>query len=141
VVYTQSMAHIDSWLSGFIDGEGCFIIYVSRSGKVAQCRFVVQVRDDDLAALRLAQATLGGAGSIRVHDSPSSKSRPLARWSLSSKSDCARLVRHLDQFPLLAKKRRDYEIWKRAVASLAEKRDVALLAGLRDELRAARSYV
>lgn len=134
--------HTKSWLSGFIDGEGCFVIYVSGDRKVAQCRFVIQVREDDVDALLLAQETLDGAGTIRTHHSPSARaSKPLSRLLISSKSDCARLIAHLDKYPLLAKKRRDYVVWRQAVESLAVGRDVPALLALRDELRATRRYV
>ena len=37
-------------------------------------------------------------------------------WYVTSKRDLARLVAYFDQFPLRAKKARDYVLWREAVA-------------------------
>ena len=42
-------------------------------------------------------------------------SRPQACWTVASKRECAELARILRAFPLRARKRRDFEIWGRAV--------------------------
>jgi hypothetical protein len=42
-------------------------------------------------------------------------SRPQACWTIASKRECAELARILRAFPLRARKRRDFEIWARAV--------------------------
>lgn len=132
---------MDSWISGFIDGEGCFLVYVSSSRRIVQCRFTLQVRADDAECLRSTQRYLGGIGRISTHHSPSARrSRPLTRWSITSKQDCAALVAHLERYPLLAKKRKDFEVWKRAVEALSEERNVVVMEQLRDELRDVRAY-
>jgi|SRR6187402_3047789 len=134
--YGATRAHFSSWISGFIDGEGSFIIYVSPDGKVRQRRLVVQLRADDIDVLRKLQGHLM-MGSISVSHSPASASKPLARWSVQSRDDARRLVDHFERYPLMAKKRRDYEIWKRADPQNCNAEE---MRSLREELRAVRQY-
>ena len=55
-------------------------------------------------------------GVGRVTTRPARRtSRPQACWNVASKRECAHLTRILRQFPLRARKRRDFDIWARAV--------------------------
>src|SRR5689334_15291323 len=105
----------NSWISGFIDGEGSFNIRATERN--TECVFCVAVRDDDAEILQRIQAHLG-IGRIRLTNPPSgcrTNANPQARWWVCSKADTAKLVAFLDAYPLQAKKRRDYEIWREAV--------------------------
>lgn len=109
------MAHFDSWIAGFVDGEGCFVINTTKTH--LSCRLTVQLRADDRPVLDRICAYMG-VGRVNVTHSPSVADRgfpPLARWDVYRKDDCLTLVRFFDTFPLLGKKGRDYEIWRKAV--------------------------
>lgn len=45
---------------------------------------------------------------------------PQARWEISSKAQCARLVAVFDRYPLRAKKAADFTIWRQAVSVWGE---------------------
>ena len=99
------------WMAGLIDGEGCFTI---RKGTRVNCycEFALGLRLDDRAVLdELVAAT--GLGKVRHHRK--TVGTDFAEWRVVSKPDCSALSHLLEEFPLRAKKRLDYEVWKRAV--------------------------
>jgi hypothetical protein len=100
-------------LAGFLDAEGCFQIRPNNGGHTWSCHMTVAVRDDDGDLLTdLCRVT--GLGRIHAKRAQGT-SRPQVSWSVASKRECAELVRTLRGFPLRARKRRDFEIWARAV--------------------------
>lgn len=124
------------WLAGFIDGEGCFTI-PSRSnaskgyhGRAFGCRMDLGLRQDDRPILDLIQSTtkLGKVGMVYA------KRYTMARWYIGSKEGCRGLVTLLDQYPLRAKKRRDYDVWRLAVKEWTTTRDWGRMAALSDQL-------
>lgn len=145
------------WLAGFIDGEGCFAINCSQSGTAhrrVQIKFVLDLRADDRPIVEEIRARTGIKGSIRHRESyGDGNRRAQVSWHVNARGDLARLVQLLDTYPLRAKKRRDYEIWKRAVhasagnrkgpGSAARTRQSAIdwqLRRLARELRVTRGY-
>jgi len=71
------------------------------------------MRADDAAILYEMQRRLEGAGSIAIRDKETSN--PQVRYCISSKRDCYILREVLLNFPLRAKKARDFEIWCHAL--------------------------
>jgi MarR family transcriptional regulator, transcriptional regulator for hemolysin len=100
-------------LAGFLDGEGSFAISPNNRGRNWACGMSVALRLDDGDILTdLCRCTgLGRIFCVRARRT----SRPQALWTVASKRECAELVRILRRFPLRARKRRDFEIWARAV--------------------------
>lgn len=134
------------WFAGFVDGEGCFLVYGGTAAKPEHsCRLVIEVRADERAVLEEIQSRLGIGKIQSLPKRRTPTSAPLLRWYVSSKSDCALLVTILDRFPLRAKKRADYEVWRRAVCvwlvSGRGNRNDERLAALKAELGAGRLYV
>jgi hypothetical protein len=76
----------------------------------------VQLRDDDLPLLEEIRARTGIGLLCRR---PGQNARPTAYWEVLRKHDVAELVRILDAYPLRSRKRRDYEVWRRAVGIAA----------------------
>ena len=102
------------WLTGFIDGEGCFRIHKEKSGGYYACHFTLKVRDDEQDILKeIVQRT--GIGHLKRDINRSGNSRPCLVWVVHSKAECIKLVDFIDRYPLRAKKRRDYAIWREAV--------------------------
>jgi len=134
-------------LAGFLDAEGCFHIRSNNRGRTWSCTMSVAVRlDDGDVLVDLCRSTgLGRVCTKRAHG----RSRPQARWCIASKRECAELVRILRRFPLRARKRRDFDIWARAVdrwsaVAYDARDDAAFHADMaRDAqlLRAVRRYV
>lgn len=102
-----------NWLAGFIDGEGCFGIYKRKDSAGWIFRFFIKLRDDDAQILYDCQSYIGG--TVRLIASTNPKWGGQVVWSVSSRSDCLKLIELLDEHPLRAKKRLDYALWRRAV--------------------------
>ncbi len=101
------------FLTGFIDAEGCFTLSIYRdisktSGWRVQGIFSVELHDKDTALLKNIQATLG-VGKIY---SPRTATK---QYKVTSVKDLQVVVNHLDDYPLITKKRSDYELFKLAI--------------------------
>jgi LAGLIDADG endonuclease len=153
------------WLAGFIDGEGCFLIspHHHRRGSQSclysyttwQCEFILMLRLDDADILgEVAIRTgLGRIREARITEKMRAArpgTQPQAIWRIRTRSECIRLVALLEQFPLRAKKRRDFEIWRVAVnewqkvrpkpsAGVANAAIWSRMAALREALSAGRA--
>jgi hypothetical protein len=137
------------WLAGFIDGEGTFQIqhHPARRGARAHVslRFSITLRNDDIAILEeIAERT--GLGLVRRRRPRNHDSQPQATWRVGRKDECLRLVELLDRYPLRAKKRHDYTIWREAallwnaVDSRTATNDWGPLLALIDRLKSGRRY-
>jgi hypothetical protein len=134
-------------LAGFLDAEGSFGISGNNGGRNWQCAMTVAVRldDGDVLADLCRSSGLGRLSSKR----PRRGSRAQMVWSIASKAECVALVRLLRRFPLRARKRRDFEIWSKAVDRWAAspyetRRDRSFhpdMAEAVDRLRNVRRYV
>jgi hypothetical protein len=130
------------YLAGLIDGEGSFAIGHTAN---CQCLLTINLRDDDADILYEIQRRTG-IGRVRITKSYENSTRqrtPLARWAVGNHSECALLVRLLERYPLRAKKRRDFEIWRRAVQEwITRTRSSGWepMLALRAELMAVRQY-
>jgi hypothetical protein len=104
------------WLSGFIDGEGCFLInrrHYRGKAVTYNCAFTLRVRSDDLQIMQhIVDYTK--IGNLKFQDQYET-SRPRICWEISSKSDTLALTKLLDCNPLYTTKASDYTIWRKAV--------------------------
>ena len=141
------------WLAGFIDGEGCFVIAKREDPKYGaryQCRFSVNMRADERPMLEeIVARTHIGRIEAKKADRKSRRGNPQAVWMVTSQRECLMLVELLDRYPLRAKKRRDYTIWREAVILWCGwamdnprhfKRDWRPLGRLRERLMDGRRY-
>lgn len=104
------------WLSGLTDGEGCFFlqVYRCRGREAYRACFQISLRADDRRALELIHEHFR-VGSI-LRTSARKNSRPVLRFVVTAWKDLATvIVPHYQRYPLIAKKRKDFEIWKTAV--------------------------
>lgn len=108
------------WLSGFVDGEGCFMLVDYYIGKTLaiNSRFVITLRKDDLPILKKIRDFFG-RGTIRCNLRV--RSKPQAVFHIQDAIDLKQAVIPVfDRYHLRAKKSRDFTIWRRAVELLAE---------------------
>lgn len=102
----------DPWLSGFIDGEGCFTRYTRRSRGVRAYapKFSLGLRWDDRALLDQLCREMGGS----VNDARNAMRggrQPSFAWVMAARDDLADLVDYLERFPLRSRKAEQYEAW------------------------------
>jgi len=111
------------YVSGFCDGEGSFVLGVAQPNSnhpSPLAMFSLNLRADDLPVLRLIQSYFNcGYLHLFRHKTPHRqgiKSNDGCYWRISSIPALAlKLVPHFDRFPLYAKKRNDFKIWREAV--------------------------
>lgn len=136
------------WFAGFTDGEGCFLIGKRNHHSPCasyECRFSIQLRDDDRPILDKIRNTLG-FGTTRdkpFYPGATRNARPLTEFYVCAIADCAELVKFFERYPLQAKKQRDFAIWKQAVAELQKPldcRDADLLDYYFHAIKAVRQY-
>jgi hypothetical protein len=110
------------WLSGFTDGEGSFNLTRynpnRKNSGVFGAAFSVEIRTDDLEILEEIKRYFG-CGTITFRHYRSDRkypSNPTARFQISRHYELVEsLIPHFDKFPLRAKKRRDYVVFREAV--------------------------
>jgi hypothetical protein len=134
-------AGFGNWLAGFIDGEGCFLIAAQPCGIRFYPRFQLKLRADDRAILDEIQAALRIGNRYDYEPTACAKGNDKAQslWSVTDQAGCVALVAFLDEFPLRAKKARDYAIWREAVHARTS-RDWRRMLMLRGRLIEARAY-
>jgi len=102
-----------NWLAGIIAGEGCFRVHMARHGEYYCCMFRLKLRDDDGDVLYEIRRRLGFGHVVPMNGWRGGNA--FLAWDCESREACLKLVSVLDRFPLRAKKRRDYAVWRRAV--------------------------
>ena len=105
--YTREF--LSAYVSGYVDGEGCFTVSISPRAKLAvgwevRPSFSVS-QNGDRAEVLHAVLGLFGCGSIR----PDRSDRTL-KWETRRLEDLLdRVIPHFERFPLLSGKRSDFE--------------------------------
>ena len=131
------------WFAGFTDGEGCFQIIEYKPGRY-DTRFLINLRADDIDILHEIRNQLG-MGTVFIYDHCVKDGRKhptkMARFQITNKKESAWLVEIFDSYPLRAKKRWDYLLWREAVKERFKDRpDWGSLCHLQLMLRAGRKY-
>lgn len=105
------------YLTGLTDGEGCFHLTNAKSTKQWMAHFVLAMRADESESI-LAMRRRMGCGNTSQEDHRK-KQHPMFRWCVSDSPSLQKIiVPHFERYPLQFKKRRDFEIWREAVAML-----------------------
>lgn len=103
-----------NWFAGLAAGEGCFTLERRAAGSIFP-RFRLCLRADDISVLEEVRSVLA-FGTLHTTNSPTSNPNPMAAFSVSRLDCCISLVHIFSTFPLRAKKEKEFEIWRRAVA-------------------------
>lgn len=116
------------WLSGFVDGEGCFGIYCYGKKKGSEFdfgllsfEFSIQLREDDRDILEEIQryfncGTIAEGSRRKARAEGKVNARDQVKFCCRKVSDIVGIiVPNFNKYPLRAKKKSDFEIWKRAV--------------------------
>jgi hypothetical protein len=131
-------------LAGFLDAESHLAVIPNNGGATWRCECLVNLRDDDREILISYRDKLGLGHLTAI--AARNGSRPQVLWKITSKLECRVLAELLAEHPLRGRKRREYEIWREAVAIWAfERRGLgpsarARLAQLAEYLLAERVY-
>lgn len=104
------------WLTGLVDGEGCFFANLGgrrdRPYDNLVVSFFIGLRADDAATVERARALIPvGRIQRRTH----TISKPTVVWTVSDAPGLLEIVRHFDAYPLQSKKARDYAAWRELV--------------------------
>ncbi len=147
----HSVSPFEAWLSGFIAGEGCFLIKPQHAATKLNysCAFTLKLRKDDEAVIRALVDRIGGTiqyadALVNSHGIRSSRT---VRWNVQSKADCWKLAGILDKIPLFAKKHRDYILWRKAlelwsaVKNGSHRNDYTELRNLHEQLKGQKKFL
>ncbi len=108
-----------NFLSGFVDGEGCFYIGVSQNnnysiGWVVGLTFIIGLDRKDRPLLELIQKYFG-VGNI------TKQGKDMIHYRVSSVKDLQVIMDHFDKYPLITYKLADYLLFKRAFELIKRK--------------------
>nr|QIJ45925.1 hypothetical protein [Calonectria ilicicola]QIJ45966.1 hypothetical protein [Calonectria ilicicola] len=100
------------YVTGFVDGEGSFILTIIRDNKYKSgwrvaCRFVISLHKKDLMLLNSIKEFYG-TGSV-FHMSKDS-----VQYRVESLAGLEIIINHFDKYPLITKKQADYKLFKLA---------------------------
>jgi len=115
------------FFTGFTDGEGCFLINITKSNNYvndwgARATFKIGLAKKDLPILYRIHSFLG-VGNITTRDFSCS-------YAIQSIKDLQVLIDHFDKYPLMTQKGADYLLFKRAFILIKNKEHLSL-EGLR----------
>jgi hypothetical protein len=122
---TIDRRHFGAWLAGFSDGEGSFVLARAANSGPMGCqfwaRYSIRLRADDRPTLELIRSFWGCGFIVRWAQTKKRpvSSNPAVTYSITRVADLFRVVvPHFQQFPLQAKKQRDFVIWEKGVSLL-----------------------
>jgi LAGLIDADG endonuclease len=128
----HSREFLSAYISGYVDGEGCFTVSISPRAKLVagwevRPSLSVSQNGDRVEVLQLIQHHFG-CGSIRPD-----RSDKTLKWETRRLEDIlGRVIPHFERYPLLSGKRSDFERFAKVCQSMAagEHRSSAGLVGI-----------
>jgi len=99
-----------NWVTGFIDGEGCFFVGVYKRKDYVNLSirsdFMVKLHIRDLDILKQIQYFFNNVGNIHVY-------KTFAVYRVQNKKDLLNeVIPHFDNYPLITEKQNDFKIFK-----------------------------
>jgi hypothetical protein len=136
--YAGSLQRVDvpSYISGYVDGEGCFTVSISPRPTVKvgwEVRPSLSVsQNGDRSEILLVIQRYFGCGTIRPD-----RSDKTLKWEVRSLPVLlSTIIPHFETYPLLSGKQRDFELFACVCRRMSEKEHVTL-NGLREIVRMA----
>jgi len=107
------------YLTGFVDGEGCFSLSIYKQDKnltgwQVKPIFSISLHNKDIKLLEAIQRTLK-TGKIYKHGVDS------VQYRVSSLKNLQIITNHFDSYPLITQKRADYLLFKQAITIIKNK--------------------
>lgn len=115
------------YISGFVDGEGCFAICIGthrtlKTKTEVKLEFEIELVEDDRAILERIRKTLG-CGNIYTLKYERYGWRPHVKYKVQKISDFTeKLIPFFRLYPLQAKKKHSFKIFAKAVELVANKK-------------------
>ena len=124
---TTSLPKLDpDWITGFSDGEGCFLINIIRNPKfkmgwyVQPC-FCIVLHEKDRTTLELIKSYFCEVGNITKN------SKNCLQYRVTSLQDLINvIIPHFDKYPLVTQKWADFELFKQVVDLLNRKEHLTI---------------
>ncbi len=119
----QERPGIEQWVTGFVDGEGCFSISVVRNsscrlGWQVQHEFSITQASTSLRALELV-AEVFGCGRILINRRHDDHRSDLARFSVKRRQDLwDTVIPFFERNPLRTSKAYDFEMFRSVIAMM-----------------------
>nr|AFM36681.1 double motif LAGLIDADG homing endonuclease [Ophiostoma hyalothecium] len=109
---TNNNININPWfLTGFIDGEGCFRISLTKVNRAigwrVQLFFQINLHEKDKALLESIKNYLGVG---KIHSS----GKNILQYRIQTFDELTILIKHMEKYPLISQKRADFELFKEA---------------------------
>lgn len=108
------------FVSGFTDAEGSFSVLIYKNSKcktgyLVKAVFQISLHEKDRALLYGIRDALGGVG--KVYD----RGKNACMYRVYTPEELIKVVDHFDKYPLLSKKRADFELFKSSVYMISRK--------------------
>lgn len=116
-----------NYICGFVDGEGCFSISISKHRTLkrkveVRALFEIELRADDVKILKDIQEMLN-CGNIYILNYSRYGWRPHVKYKVSNIKDLSdKIIPFFDRYPLKAKKRNIYKIFRQIVLMMKDKK-------------------
>lgn len=117
------------YISGFVDGEGCFIVSVNPNseritGYRVKATFSIGLHSRDRALLELIKYSFDGVGNVTQQGENG------FIYRVSDLKELEIIISHFDQYPLLTKKYADFLLFKEVI-DLMKKKEHLNMEGLK----------
>ncbi len=122
----QERLEMANWISGFTDGEGCFVISViknqtTRFGKQIFPEFVITQGAKSKPALEAIKKFFG-CGSIVLNKRYDNHNEHLYRYCVRSISELEKkIIPFFDRFSLKTYKRKDFLLFRKVIKMMSKK--------------------
>jgi len=108
------------YITGFVDGEGCFLINIVKGsnqilGFNVNLVFKLKLHSRDIELLKSIKNTLGQIGNITI------RKDDYVEFIVSSKKDIEILIKHFESYPLITQKWSDYKLFKQTFILIKNK--------------------